>query len=525
MKDKELVKLERKIVIGMIIDTPFLYYMDQILNTKWVQSKEARTIMNWTLEYHTKFKKAPGLKMEDIYYEKLRLKKVRGAQAEVIEMILTNLSDEVEDWDTDDTDLLKEQAETYCKACQLKGYAEQVSELVDNGEVLEAENLLHEFNPIQILESTGVEPLATNDQRLALFEGQQAPLIKYPGNAGQMLNSHMLPESFVVFLAQNKGGKSFYLQDAAMRSASQGKKTLLIQAGDMTQIQMERRMAIYLTQTSNLERYCGALSIPILDCAHNQLGSCEMHIRESDDEGPFEDGEFNLKKLRDDMTFNVLKEAFEDNPEYTTCYNCLRYDKHAHNFVGALWYKKRPAVDPLTFAQLEKALTSGRKQFRSSWFAALKNIKLITYASEALSMSRLRSELDLSIKEGFEPEVAIADYLDLFAPDRDTMHMQPRDHENKKWQRGRRISQEYNLLFVSASQCDADGFNKKLLDKSNFSEDRRKLDHVTAMIGLNMSKMGIMRMNEVVTRDTEGTSVITIMHRLQLGRPMLGSFF
>jgi hypothetical protein len=144
-------------------------------------------------------------------------------------------------------------------------------------------------------------------------------------------------------------------------------------------------------------------------------------------------------------------------------------------------------------------------------------------------MSRLRSELDLSIKEGFEPEVAIADYLDLFAPDRDTMHMQPRDQENKKWQRGRRISQEYNLLFVSASQCDADGFNKKLLDKSNFSEDRRKLDHVTAMIGLNMSieekKMGIMRMNEVVTRDTEGTSVITIMHRLQLGRPMLGSFF
>jgi hypothetical protein len=119
--------------------------------------------------------------------------------------------------------------------------------------------------------------------------------------------------------------------------------------------------------------------------------------------------------------------------------------------------------------------------------------------------------------------------MDLIAPDNDKINMQTRDHENKKWQRARRLSQEKKVLVLSGSQSNAGGFKKFLLEKTDFSEDRRKLDHVPAMFGLNMTieekRKGIMRINDIVSRDTEGVSFVHVLHRLQMGRPVLGSYF
>ena len=214
---------------------------------------------------------------------------------------------------------------------------------------------------------------------------------------------------------------------------------------------------------------------------------------------------------------------------YKPCQECRRSYTTKHEFKGAIWFKRRPRVDPLSKHEYISIKRQSQKKFDSP-FHAMKNIRISTHSNESLSMERLEREIDiLADKEGFVPEIVVADYLDLFMPDPDTKHLSIRDQENKKWQRGRKISQDYNLLMLSASQSDAEGFNKKLLDKSNFSEDRRKLDHVTAMLGLNMTiiekMLGIMRINEIVARETEGTAIVNVLHRLQMGRPILSSYF
>ena len=529
MKEAALVRLERKIVIGMIIDTAFLDYIDQIIETEWCQSNDARTLMTWVLDYFHKYKKAPGLKIQDIYEDHLDSGKLEDAQAEVIEMILEDLSSEVEDWDPEDIGLLKDQAVRYCNYTKLKSQAESIDNLLESNDLEDAKALASEYKPIQVIESMAVEPLATDEQLDAVFADRKKPLISYPGDLGQVISPHMVRQGFVVYLAQNKGGKSFHLMDAGIRGARQGKKVLFVQGGDMSQVQMERRIAIYNTCISDQERYCGTLYIPVVDCRHNQMGTCEhdFNVNGDDREGPFEDESDNF--YDNDLNYRVLVEAFGMNKRYKPCQECRRTKKYKHDFKGAMWYKKRPKIDPLTKHEYLALRRKSKKKFDSP-FHAMRNIKVSTYSNESLSMDLLERELDvLADKEKFEPDIVVADYLDLFMPDSDTRHMIFRDQENKKYQRSRKCSQDRDLLFLSASQSDADGFNKRLLDKSNFSEDRRKLDHVTAMLGLNMSitekQLGIMRINEIVARETEGTSIVNVHHRLQMGRPILGSYF
>ena len=305
-----------------------------------------------------------------------------------------------------------------------------------------------------------------------------------------------------------------------MRAAKQGKQVVFIQAGDMSQAQQERRQAIYLSKKSDLQQYCGPLLIPALDCIWNQNDECELDFRAGGKKG--DDGPFYKKKPEQihDLTLKELKEAFEEMPEHTPCYNCLRFKKN--RFQGALWYKQRKAVEPLSWKEVHRTLEKRHKTL-------INRIKLITYSSESLTMSKINAELDILEKSGFFPQIIIIDYMDLIAPDYDATGLKPRDQENKKWMRARRLSQDRKCLLLSASQSDTEGFDKKFLSKKNFSEDRRKLDHVTAMVGLNMTKeekkKGIMRINDIVARDTEGANWCYVTHRLQIGRPIINSFF
>jgi hypothetical protein len=86
-----------------------------------------------------------------------------------------------------------------------------------------------------------------------------------------------------------------------------------------------------------------------------------------------------------------------------------------------------------------------------------------------------------------------------------------------------------DILIIAPDQADAKSFKQKVLDKTNFTEDKRKLDHATGMVGINMTTnekiRGVARYNDIVSRETEGGKVINVGHRLQTGRPVLFSYY
>ena len=82
-----------------------------------------------------------------------------------------------------------------------------------------------------------------------------------------------------------------------------------------------------------------------------------------------------------------------------------------------------------------------------------------------------------------------------------------RDCINETWKLLRGLSQKRHCLLITATQSDADSYERGTLTMKNFSDDRRKIDSVTGMIGLNQAelekKRGIMRLNWISLRDGE----------------------
>lgn len=129
--------------------------------------------------------------------------------------------------------------------------------------------------------------------------------------------------------------------------------------------------------------------------------------------------------------------------------------------------------------------------------------RLSCHSNSSLSVSHVESMIKRWDSDGWTPDVIVIDYADILAPPLGIR--EPRDQINENWKAMRRISQDWHCLVLTATQGDAASYDAKVMRKKNFSDDRRKHDHVTAMIGLNASdadkSRGVMRLNFVDRRE------------------------
>jgi hypothetical protein len=133
-------------------------------------------------------------------------------------------------------------------------------------------------------------------------------------------------------------------------------------------------------------------------------------------------------------------------------------------------------------------------------------------------------------EDGFIPDVIIVDYADIMI---DENVKDPKEKENVIWCDLRGLSQSEQALVISPTQSDTDSFDKNTMSKKNFTQDRRKYDHVTAMWGMNQDKhgrekeIGIIRYNELAIREGESNekNQVTVLQNLRRGRAYLTSYF
>ena len=98
---------------------------------------------------------------------------------------------------------------------------------------------------------------------------------------------------------------------------------------------------------------------------------------------------------------------------------------------------------------------------------------------------------------------------------------------NDVWVRLRQLSVQFDVLLITATQADAKARQSAILDAMNFSEDKRKMAHVTAMVGLNQTDVekqeGIIRLNVIVAREVEYSisKSVKVLFAPDIGRPIL----
>ena len=505
--------IERRICIGLICADEYAKEIQKRWEPKYLTSAAARIIAQWCLEYYDKYQKAPKSDIEGIYVQKLKEQQIRKEQGEDIEDILDGLNSEYEEHQFN-VEYLLDNTKVYFQERRLVLFADEVTALRQSGDLAGAEVLATSYSPPEQEEHSCVDPFASAERIKAVFSTKTKPIIEFPGALGEFINDQLVRDGLVGFMGPEKRGKSWILQEIAMQGIKQGCNVAFFQAGDMSEAQMIRRLCIYLSKKSDQERYCRALHYPVLDCVHNQNDSCEKAERQCAF-GVFE-GKTpeEVKKI----TKAELKVAFKANPDYAPCRNCK-------NIRGAIWLQKREVVFPLTWKEAYQKVRKFRAKHHNK-------LRLSTYPNETLSIHEINILLTLWEKQdNFVPDIIIIDYADILLADADCLKMDLRNQQNKIWQRLRRLSQEKHCLVVTATQADADSYEKNTLRLHNFSEDKRKYGHVTAFYGINQTDpeekdLRIMRINELAIREGAASVMnqVRLLQCLEIGRPFLGSY-
>ena len=503
MKNEEFI--ERRIVTGLIVSDDYIREISKVWESRLLGSSTARLLSSWCLDYFDQYQCSPKRDIEGIFTA--RMKNLDKEHVEDVSEILSGLSHEYER-EQFNFQYLLDQTYSYFQEQNLHQFVENVKGELTAGHITEAEKLASSYHPIEAGQVNSIDPFSSAGKIKEAFAERQKPLIRFGKVLGQFLNQEMTRDAFVAFMGREKIGKTWLLIEIAMRANRSGCNVAFFQAGDMTENQYILRQSIYLTKRPHKEKYCSDVWIPVLDCKYNQFDECDKEERECPI-GVFEQG--------DEVNYESLQMAFKNNPEYRVCRNCK-------DIEGVPWLIPKPATNPLTWKEAYKAARKWRRKYK-------KQFRLSTYANETLSVSEIKAMLDIwERNEEFIPDVIIIDYADLLTSDPDIRGLDFRNRQNIIWQRLRALSQQRHCLVITATQAAASSYGKTLLSMSDFSEDKRKYAHVTAMYGLNQTdeekRIGIMRINQIVVREDDFSTnkPVHVLQRLQIGKPVSESY-
>ncbi len=510
---------ERKIIIGLITSTEFIKRIQDRFTAHLLEAAAAKRIAGWCMEYFEKYDQAPLQQIENIFYAKVKDGLQKDIAQEIEEEILPDLSEEYEK-EGMNVDYMVDVAIKYLNERHLTIHHEQGLALVKQGKAIEAESHASNYKPVAKDSGTWIDlsEQTVLDKVEKAFNRTTECLIRYPGALGQFWNDQLVRGGFVAMLAPEKRGKTFLMIDMAMRAARQKKRVAFFEAGDMNEDQLLKRICIYLAKKSDKEKYAGLIYEPVKDCIKNQNDSCDLDLRESNF-GPFQgmDG----KEIRSTISVKDLKIALKEHKDYKPCYNCLDFNS---NKWGVPWLRNIDLGEPLEVVEAQRLI-------HEFFIKYGRQFKVSTHPSGTLTVKQSLAILDIWQKQdNFVPDIIFYDYPDIMTDEHEKDH---RTKQNKIWMDLRGVSDKRHCLTIAVTQADANSYTHDLLKLENFSEDKRKYAHVTAMYGLNQDhkgrekEIGIMRINELVVREGDFSinNQVYVLQNLKRGRPFLTSYW
>ncbi len=513
---------ENIIAEALIKSTEFIKIMKPVWDNNFMQTSIGKSVSRICLDYYAKYGKAPQKNFEKVLFKKIDDQTIDEDTASTIEAyILQPLKENYEET-TIDLPFVVDSTEEYFRKRQATLLKEDVEILLSKGKTKEALDRITKLKLIDLKTDDGSSVLDLSDKEkvkqiaIEAFNNSNVQVLNYKGAIGEFWNDAMVRGALVGILARDKIGKTFLLLDMMMQAVKQGVPVAFIQAGDMTEKQQLMRIAIYLAQKSNKEEYVKQLFIPVKDCIKNQAHRCSLDLRECfvDLETGKEPEAIRQEPLPREQIIELIKE----HPDYKPCFNCSAFNK---NKWGTTWLKKKKRTSPLGVKEtIEK----------TDKFFSNKNARLATFVNGTLTLTKIKILFEDWKLEGFEPGLVLLDYGDLLVPE---IKMEFRHQQDYIWRGLRGFSQKTDALWVVPTQADTDSYTATTLTSKNFSEDKRKNAHVSAMFGLNQDpngiekERGVLRINELVFRDGDFSpkKQVTVLQCLAIGRPILDSFF
>lgn len=443
-------KTDRLLLSHLISNKEFLSSVLTTFDTNQnlFQSPECNLIASLSIRYFRKYKIPAGKTIEQVFIQWAESHPNQSSLAERVSQLLTQLGGkyEVEECVLDHLIDLAGEVFNRTRLAKLK---DRLEACLDSGDVAEAQKLVDSYNKINLGKSNWCNAFTSESEiRSAFANTTTESLLNYTGDLGSFFANIFERDCFVAFQGGEKSGKTFVLLDVVFRALQARRRVCFFGCGDMTLRQYKQRlysrMAFhpYRTQTGE---WPYQIRVPV---------EIEIQPRRKD-------GSFPLPDIK---------------------YRCLEFD------------------GPIT----EEIAIKKVNQFQSRRIRSLDDyFKMACYSNFSVSALDIENEISELIRQEWIPDVVVIDYADIMAPiDSRKEH---RHQVNETWMTLRRISSEFHILLVTATQADAETYDKRTQTRRNFSDDKRKHSHVTAMIGNNQTqvekKVGVRRFNILDKRD------------------------
>jgi hypothetical protein len=494
--------IERRIVVGLIQSKRFISQIQEHYDRKWFDNNELRLVAKWCFQYYGENDKAPRENLV-FYLNRWSDRRQNPDKVELMEDLIESLLNEPKV--TNITYLVKE-AIDYFELRKVENLARDIEQSVAQKDVAQAITSIEMYRSLPTNAANDYFFFDRKDKIVDAFEQNLKPLFTLPGRVGDYLNRHLIRAGFVAFLGREKVGKSWILTHMAMMALRKRLNVAYFEMGDSSESQWTRRMMVYLTKSNYMRDAIGEQLCPIMDCKLNQTNACTLKKR-SCRVGIFEDDDGA-------MSFDEAQRI-----GYKPCTAC-KEDRNS-KYKPTTWYEK---VD---VPEIDWKIAQGKLDFWKEKILRGNRLMVSSNPSGTVGYLDVRNKLNYwKNRYGFVPDVVIADYMDIMKMNGNDK----REANNELWLNMRGISIDYNLLFITATQADAASYNKFLLDSTNFSEDKRKLAHPTAVFGLNKTpkdeERKVMRINSIVLREGGPNSkqFATVLQDLNRGRAFYDSY-
>lgn len=516
-------RIERQIITGLIISDEYCKQIIPVFDPDYLEMSFCRIVAGWCTDYFAQYTKAPGQHIEDIFHAESR----RGIDPDLADLIEDFLADLSEDYEDEgehfNVAYLVDKTIERFKRQRLIALKDDIEADVSRGDFDEAEAKVAGFKKVAKETSPAINPYDDQEQLHLAFTADTESLFTMPGALGEFLNEHLVRESLVAFMGPEKIGKTWLLDELAYRAGKARCSIASFQAGDLSQSQAIRRRHVRLAGKSWLKQYCGEYLLPVLDCKLNQSDTCSMRERT------------NKCGLFDELEEEQLEEALENPKEsfssvtkgYNPCTFCHKNkirdtERNRSMFRGTVWYEMRDTGKPLTWREALRGGKQYMKRLRGKFN------KLLCRPTGTLTVADIETQLKLwEDLEGFVPDVILVDYADILLAE--NTRLDPRHQHESIWAALRKLSLKYHCLVLTVTQADAKSYSARSLKKENFSEDKRKYAHVTAIFSLNQmeheKEAGVLRIGPLLQREGEMKKEVTVLQCLRIGRAMLDSFW
>ncbi len=460
--------VEQKVLTAMIVDASVLGRVA----SKWekgglFKDKKSNLIAGWCVDFFKRYDKAPKKSIETLFASWAADAQDK-ATVELVERYLEGLSGNYATLAKEvNPELVLDIAAKHFNRVKLLNFAESLSGDLEAGEDEKAYKRYESYKRVEMGVGVGIDVLNDYSAVEHTFIAKTEPLIVYPEALEEFFSDSLERDGFIAYQAPEKSGKTFNLIDVAWRGLLQERRVAFFAVGDMSQNQIMMRLM------------CRAAKHPF--------------------KAPGGKWPFTVKV-----------------PTYI----------EAGGGPGSITYDERTFDGPLDKEKAWKALQRVAGKLDATKEARL---RLSVHPNSSINVAGILSILQSWALEGWNCDVCVIDYADILAPPAGVA--ETRDQINSTWKQLRALSQTLHCLVVTATQSDAASYKEDLQNRSNFSEDKRKLSHVTGLVGINVSQKekeeGIMRLNWIVLREGEFsvTKCVHVAGCLPIANPCMKSTF